>query len=235
MSANPTDLPVLLRAASQPPPTAGPELLAVLCEHLRWTGWSPPARMSQKQAEALTLELRHAGSNSFATLYRLGEPIPYEEVVDDVVARVKASPPDGATTAEKELAIIEAVLGEALAAMPPEEAKALWKRIEPSGRVPLGQLSAVGAYIGGAVGQQFLYEAAMTAAAYLARMLLGRALGAGVGVALTRVFGTFFGPVGWAVTAAWLAVDLAGPAYRKTVPAVVTIGAIRASLAQQAT
>ena len=220
----------LLRQASTPPPAAGPDLLDTLCRHVGYEAWSPGTPLTSEQADELTSELRRAGSNTFATLYRRGEPIPYEEVVDDVVKHVKAEPPEGATLAQKELAVVEKVLGEALDAMPPEERDALWKRIEPSGTVPVGTLLGAGTYLGAAASQQLLYQGAMTAAAYLSRMLLGRALGAGVGVALTRVFGTFFGPVGWAVTAAWLAVDLAGPAYRKTVPGVVTIGAIRASL-----
>ena len=35
------------------------------------------------------------------------------------------------------------------------------------------------------------------------------------------------GPIGWALTGAWTAFDLAGPAKRVTVPAVIQIAVLR--------
>ena len=35
------------------------------------------------------------------------------------------------------------------------------------------------------------------------------------------------GPIGWIASGAWLARDMMGPAYRKTVPAVVIVAALR--------
>ncbi len=48
--------------------------------------------------------------------------------------------------------------------------------------------------------------------------------------AITRVVGTMLGPIGWIATGAWLAYDLAGPAFRKTVPAVVYVAMLRQML-----
>ena len=35
------------------------------------------------------------------------------------------------------------------------------------------------------------------------------------------------GPVGWALTGAWTLTDVAGPAYRVTIPAVIQIALLR--------
>ncbi|MFT4102807.1 MAG: 50S ribosome-binding GTPase [Burkholderiaceae bacterium] len=48
--------------------------------------------------------------------------------------------------------------------------------------------------------------------------------------AITRGVGTLLGPIGWFATGAWLAIELAGPAFRKTVPAVLYTAMLRLAL-----
>ena len=35
------------------------------------------------------------------------------------------------------------------------------------------------------------------------------------------------GPIGWAITGLWTAIDVAGAAYRVTIPAVIQVAALR--------
>ncbi|WRC94931.1 flagellar biosynthesis protein FlgG [Helicobacter pylori] len=42
--------------------------------------------------------------------------------------------------------------------------------------------------------------------------------------------GILAGPVGWIITGVWTAIDIAGPAYRVTVPACVLVAALRLKL-----
>jgi Zn finger protein HypA/HybF involved in hydrogenase expression len=44
---------------------------------------------------------------------------------------------------------------------------------------------------------------------------------------MTRLLGILAGPIGWAVTAIWTAIDIAGPAFRVTIPATIYIAALR--------
>ncbi len=46
-------------------------------------------------------------------------------------------------------------------------------------------------------------------------------------VALKKTLGILAGPIGWAITGALVSINLAGPAYRVTVPACVLIAALR--------
>lgn len=46
-------------------------------------------------------------------------------------------------------------------------------------------------------------------------------------VALKKTLGILAGPIGWVITGALVSVNLAGPAYRVTVPACVLIVALR--------
>jgi uncharacterized protein YaaW (UPF0174 family) len=59
------------------------------------------------------------------------------------------------------------------------------------------------------------------------KALIGRGLQFASGAALTRTIGILTGPIGWAITGAWTAVDIASAAYRVTIPAVIQVAALR--------
>lgn len=56
------------------------------------------------------------------------------------------------------------------------------------------------------------YKIALIVANAIARALLGRGLSLAANAALVRWLSVFAGPIGWAITAAWTAFDIAGPA-----------------------
>jgi len=59
------------------------------------------------------------------------------------------------------------------------------------------------------------------------KALLGRGLSFAGNAALTRTMSILTGPIGWAITGIWTAVDIAGPAYRVTIPAVIQVAVLR--------
>lgn len=66
----------------------------------------------------------------------------------------------------------------------------------------------------------------------LANVVAKQAIGRGIaviasGTVLSRTLSILTGPVGWALTTAWTAYDIAGPAYRVIVPAVIYIAYLR--------
>jgi uncharacterized protein YaaW (UPF0174 family) len=72
------------------------------------------------------------------------------------------------------------------------------------------------------------YKIAVIVANAVAKAILGRGLTVAANAALTRAIGVFAGPIGWVVTGLWTAVDIAGPAYRVTIPAVTQVAFLRA-------
>ena len=44
---------------------------------------------------------------------------------------------------------------------------------------------------------------------------------------LTKTASLLTGPIGWVITGLWTAIDLAGPAYRVTIPAVIQVAYLR--------
>lgn len=68
----------------------------------------------------------------------------------------------------------------------------------------------------------------MNVANVVARQAIGRGVATfASGTALSRSLSILTGPIGWALTAAWTAYDIAGPAYRVIVPAVIHIAYLR--------
>ena len=59
------------------------------------------------------------------------------------------------------------------------------------------------------------------------KALIGRGLTFGGNILLTRTMAILTGPIGWAITGVWTAVDIAGTAYRVTIPAVIQIAVLR--------
>ena len=72
------------------------------------------------------------------------------------------------------------------------------------------------------------YQIAVSIVNVIAKTFAGRGLSLAANATLTRALNILSGPIGWALTALWTAWDLAGPAYRVTVPGCIYIAAMRA-------
>ena len=59
------------------------------------------------------------------------------------------------------------------------------------------------------------------------KALIGRGLSIAGNAALTRTVAILTGPIGWIMTGLWTAIDIAGVAYRVTIPAVIQVAALR--------
>lgn len=71
------------------------------------------------------------------------------------------------------------------------------------------------------------YQLSVIIANTIAKTLIGRGLPFVVNAALTRGLSILSGPVGLTLATVWTIVDIAGPAYRVTIPAVIYIAALR--------
>lgn len=187
---------------------------------------------SRAAADEIALYLRRMGSNDIATIFR-GEGVAYEEVVFDVAEKIKAKgASEGGPVEVNEAKILEKLFADSLEQMTMDERRALFQSMN---------LDVKNYAIGGGAAilvQQLIrefggfatYRFSVVIANMIARALLGSGLSFAANAAITRVVGTMLGPIGWIATGAWLAYDLAGPAFRKTVPAVVYVAMLRQML-----
>ena len=124
------------------------------------------------------------------------------------------------------------ILEQAIKDMSPEERAKLEQifrdagadRVDLSAGFPLGLIMAqVGIRAAGFVA----YQVAVIVANAVAKAVLGRGLSLAANAALTRIIGMFAGPIGWVITGIWTAIDIAGPAYRVTIPCVCHVAYLR--------
>ena len=71
------------------------------------------------------------------------------------------------------------------------------------------------------------YQYTLIIANYIMKAILGRGLSLAGNAVLTRTMSVLAGPIGWAITGLWTAFDIAGPAYRVTIPAVIQVAVLR--------
>ncbi len=205
--------------------------LKPLLAYLKYDG-APSDLTTRSAAEAIAGHLRRMGSNDIATLFR-GEGVGYATVVYEVGRKLKAKGVSkSATVPENEARIIEKIFSDTLDHLTEEERRLLFRSLNLDVKdLPLSSSAAVLIPI---LLKQFggfaTYRFALIASNFVARSLLGSGLTLATNAALTRVIAGLLGPVGWITSGAWLAIDLAGPAFRKTVPAVLYVAMLRLTL-----
>lgn len=77
------------------------------------------------------------------------------------------------------------------------------------------------------------YQMSVIVVNAISRAILGRGLTLAANAGLTRALGVFMGPVGWVLTAVMTGIDLAGSAYRITIPSVIQIAFMRQKFNQE--
>ncbi|MCY1082623.1 YaaW family protein [Archangium lansingense] len=179
----------------------------------------------------IVYEIKTFGGNTFANLFR-EDGVPYREIVQDVAKRLKLRIPENASIEEWESGIVTKVLQDMLKKMSPEERQRLDDAFAAAGQaagdrgatLPLSVLLLQG---GVNLSGFMAYRLATIVANAVARAVLGRGLSIGANAALMRVLGLATGPIGWVLSALWAAFDLAGPAFRVTLPCVCHVAFLR--------
>ncbi len=180
-------------------------------------------------AEKIASYFCKMGSNDFASAFRGGKGVDYSEIVYDVGKKLKAPVSSSKSVEANERAIVEKLFADALDKMSEDEKRTLLGSIGitksdiPYGSAGVIIVQQIAKHYGGFA----LYKTSLILANMIARAIMGRGLAFATNAAVTRSIGMALGPIGWIATGAWLAVDLAGPAYRKTVPAVVHVAMLR--------
>lgn len=182
----------------------------------------------KQYVECIEQEIRYFGGNSFVNIFRENGPA-YAEIVRDVAKKLKANFNKHSSIEEIESAILVRIMSQSWGKMTPEEKQAFVTEMGiGSGIGSLPKALPVAALQLAIKASGFLvYRLAVIVAHAIAKAVLGQTLRFTFYTSLTRGIATFAGPIGWAVTGLWTAVDVAGPAYRVTIPCIVHIAMLR--------
>lgn len=185
-------------------------------------------------ADIIAHHLRQFGGNSFANAYRClnvegaaGIGPKYHEIVRDVAKKLKANFNKSQPVEKIEDAIISTVLENTLNKMSDEEKKEFLKSLgitNFTGTGPSITAAAIAAFRAGGFKS---YQLAVTVVNSVLKALIGRGLPFVGGPILTQSLKFLTGPAGWILTGAWALMDVASPAMRITIPAVLYIAILR--------
>ncbi len=185
-------------------------------------------------ASDLVAEIRRDGSNSLTTwIFRFGEGVNYDEVVMDVASKVgvKYDSAEVADETELELLIVQDLVRKHFDSLSPEERAEFEKHLKQLGEEYTDfwrQFSeATGAALFAIVQRLGPRLIGQLLAPIMVRLLAVR----GVAVVAPRLLGLAV-PFLNVAMAVWLVIDIAGPAYRKTVPTVFQVALLRLQYAR---
>jgi uncharacterized protein YaaW (UPF0174 family) len=183
-----------------------------------------------KYWDLIAAEIQSFGANTFATLLRGGEGVLYKEVLTDVCKKLKVNFNKNSSVELIERNLLLKLLEDSLEKLTDEDLRNLVESLKL--KTTSFSKQAIMAAIQFAIRQGGFasYKIALIVANAVAKTLIGRGLSLAADASLTKAISIFAGPIGWAVTAIWTAFDIAGPAYRVTIPCVIQIAYMRTKM-----
>ena len=180
-----------------------------------------------KYWDLIAAELQTFGGNSFANFLRGDKGVSYREILIDVSKKLKVNFNDKASTTIIENNLFMKILSDSMEKMDPKELKEFTDELDI--KTTSFTSNAVIAALQIAVKKSgFLaYQIAVIVANSVAKQVIGRGLSLAGNAALTKSLSIFAGPIGWIISTIWTLYDIAGPAYRVTIPAVIQVAYLR--------
>jgi uncharacterized protein YaaW (UPF0174 family) len=197
-----------------------------LTDHDAYKRYSPD---HTKYADLIAKEVRDMGGNSFANVFR-GEGPGYHEMVCDVASKIKAPHNKNKSVEDIENSILETILEKALSEMSDSEKAELLEEMGGKAGLNKGAITTATFIAIFRAGGFYSYQLTLIIANQIARVILGRGLIFATNVTLVRAASILSGPIGWAISGIWAAIDIAGPAYKVTIPCVVHVAMLRKKL-----
>lgn len=185
-----------------------------------------PNRMSSL-IPGMVRELGLYGSNSVVNFFK-GEGSDYSTILRKVAKRLKVNFRNTQSDEVIEAYMLQKLFDDMSDSLTDEELRTMAREF---GVKPLRySRQAIIAAMQIAIRRGGIYGLAwsMNVANIVARQAVGKGVATfASGTFLSRSLSILTGPIGWALTAAWTAYDIAGPAYRVIVPAVIHIAYLR--------
>ncbi|MGN0257556.1 MAG: DUF3944 domain-containing protein [Bacteroides sp.] len=179
----------------------------------------------------IAYELQSFGGNTFMNVFsRHGRGPEYESIVNDVCRKVGVKVPRHAECEQMESLLLEFFCKKALDRMSEEELRSLCEELGITAKNKVTRTAMIAAIIATRkVSTRAYVFVLQTIMSFLERFILGRMTIVLTGGLLSRSLSILTGPVGMALLTGYTLWDLAGPAYRVTIPAVLQVAMMRAA------
>ena len=177
----------------------------------------------------LVQEFREYGGNTFANFFR-GKGPEYPEILRDVAKRNKVTFNSHNTDEQIEQYLLQKLFIDSINNASEEELKKMMEELGYPTTNFTRQAATSTLMFAWKAGGFKSYILLVSVVNAVMKFLIGRGLSLAANAALTRMASIMMGPIGWVLTGLWTLIDLAGPAYRVTIPAVIQIAYIRQSI-----
>ena len=171
-------------------------------------------------------EIQRFGGNSIVNVFR-GGGVQYKEILCDVCDKMKVNYNKKSEVKIIEQNLLMKILEDAMAEMSEDELKEISKELDLKTTNFTSQAVMTALQIAIKQSGFLAYKIAVIVANAIAKALLGHGLRIGTNATITRSIAIFAGPIGWVITGLWTAIDIAGPAYRITIPTTIQVAYLR--------
>ena len=171
-------------------------------------------------------ELQLFGGNTLLNIFR-GHGVPYREILIDVCKKMKVNFNKDAKIELIEDSLLRKCLEDSIENMSAEDLQQLVQSMNIKTANYSKETMVAALQVAIRMGGFTSYKIAVVVANAVCKALLGRGLTVVANAALTRYMAIFAGPIGWLLLSIWTAIDIAGPAYRVTIPCCIQIAYMR--------
>lgn len=172
--------------------------------------------------ELIMAEIQEFGGNSFVNIFR-GGGVYYKEILCDVCDKMKVNYNKKSQVQIIEGNLLMKIMQDSLEKMSKDELIMFTKELqlevkELTPQAITGLLQAIFR-----AGGFKSYQYSLIIANAIWRFLFGKGLSFVANRTFVKLLSVLSGPIGWTITGIWTAVDISGPAYRVTIPAVIQV------------
>lgn len=185
-----------------------------------------PERMNQ-MAREIGEELRKYGSNTVKTFCRKGEADSYEIILRRVCKRMNVKVSDNDSTIAMEQELLTSICEQTTRELSDEELRNLADKAGIPHKSLNHQMLVSAILFAIRRNSYLLTEMIYYVTVRIANMLLGRWIAMMGMSTVGRYLSIAAGPIGWAALAGWTISDIASPAYRVMIPAVIMVASMR--------
>lgn len=178
-------------------------------------------------AKEIGEELRKYGSNTIKTFCRKGEADSYETIVRRVCRRMNVKVSDSDNTAAMERELLTTICEQTTGKMSDEELRTLADKAGIPHKSLNHQMLLSAVMFAIRRNTYLLTEMIYYVTSRIAHMLLGRWITMMGMSTIGRYLSLAAGPIGWTALAGWTISDIASPAYRVMIPAVIMVASMR--------
>ncbi|TNH44292.1 DUF3944 domain-containing protein [Photorhabdus luminescens] len=181
-----------------------------------------------KYWEDIAAEIQCFGGNTFATIFRGGKGVLYKEVLCDVCDKLKVNYNKNSETVTIENNLLMKIMTDTLSSMSTEQIRELGGELGIKNTSGLtSQALTAGFQAIFKAGGFKSYQLTAIIVNQVMKALIGRGLSFAANGALMRTMSVLAGPIGWAITGIWTAIDIGSAAYRVTIPTVLQVAFLR--------